>query len=54
MEQDHLRYWDRILRYRDIVVPGAREVYSGGIAAGPLRVIRQGQSYGSIAPPTSS
>jgi len=50
MEQDHLPYWDRLLRYRDIVVPGAREVYSGGIAAGPLRVIRQGQSYGSIAP----
>jgi hypothetical protein len=50
MEQDRLPYWDRILRYRDIVVPGAREVYSGGIAAGPLRIIRQGQSYGSIAP----
>ncbi|MDB4930919.1 MAG: hypothetical protein JWM10_3403 [Myxococcaceae bacterium] len=50
MEADRLPYWDRILRYRDIVVPGAREVYSDGIAAGPLRIVRQGQSYGSIAP----
>jgi len=50
MEQDRLANWDRLLRYRDIVVPGAREVYSEGIAAGPLRIIRAGESFGSIAP----
>jgi hypothetical protein len=39
MERDHLPYWDRILRYRDVVVPGTREVYSDGITAGYLRFI---------------
>ncbi len=43
MEREHLPYGDRILRYRDIVVPGAREVYSDGIAAGRLRVVRGGR-----------
>jgi hypothetical protein len=41
MQSSHLRYHDRILRYRDIVVPGAREVYSDGITAGRLRLVRQ-------------
>ncbi|MFO0559650.1 MAG: PEP/pyruvate-binding domain-containing protein [Polyangiales bacterium] len=39
MERDHLPYWDRILRYRDVVIPGTREVYSDGITAGYLRFI---------------
>jgi len=43
MERDRLPYWDRVLRYRDIVVPGAREVYSDGVAAGRLRVVRGGR-----------
>lgn len=43
MERERLPYWDRILRYRDIVVPGAREVYSDGIAAGRLRAVRGGR-----------
>jgi len=42
MERERLPYWDRLLRYRDLVVPGAREVYSEGIAAGRLRFLRNG------------
>jgi hypothetical protein len=45
MERERLPYWDKILRYRDLVVPGAREVYSDGITAGALRVIRAGQRF---------
>lgn len=48
MEAEHLANWDRLLRYRDIVVPGAREVYSEGIAAGRLRILRRGQSLDTV------
>ena len=40
MESERLPYWDRILRYSDVVVPGTREVYSDGITAGFLRLVR--------------
>ncbi len=40
MERDRSQYWDRILRYNDVVVAGTREVYSDGITAGYLRFIR--------------
>lgn len=40
MERERLPYWDRILRYSDVVVPGAREVYSDGVTAGYLRLVR--------------
>ncbi len=45
MERDHLPYWDRILRYRDIVTPGTREVYSDGVTAGSLRFIHAGDRF---------
>lgn len=50
MEREHLPYWDRILRYRDLVVPGAREVYSEGISAGHLRFLRGGGGLASTTP----
>ena len=43
IEAEKLPYWDRIVRYRDFVVPGETEVYSAGIAAGRLRFIRSGE-----------
>ncbi len=43
MERERLAYADRLLRYREFVVPGAREVYSDGVAAGRLRVVRGGR-----------
>ncbi len=48
MEAEHLANWDRLLRYGDIVVPGAREVYSEGVAAGRLRIIRRGESFDTV------
>ncbi len=50
MERERLPYWDRILRYRDLVVPGAREVYSDGITAGSLRFVRQGDRFDDTTP----
>ncbi len=50
MERERLPYWDRILRYRDIINPGAREVYSDGVAAGSLRFIRAGQRFDDTTP----
>ncbi len=50
MERERLPYWDRVLRYRDLVVPGAREVYSDGVAAGSLRFIRAGQRFDDTTP----
>jgi hypothetical protein len=42
MIRERLRYHDRVLYYRDIVVPGTSEVYSEGIAVGRMRVVRRG------------
>ncbi|MFO0608767.1 MAG: PEP/pyruvate-binding domain-containing protein [Polyangiales bacterium] len=50
MEREHLPYWDKILRYRDLVVPGAREVYSEGVAAGRLRFLRDGVGLDTTTP----
>lgn len=50
MEQGRLRYHDRILRFRDIVVAGSAEVYSDGITAGRLRVLRSGDGRGTTGP----
>ncbi|MFO0723830.1 MAG: PEP/pyruvate-binding domain-containing protein [Myxococcota bacterium] len=50
MEAGHLQYWDRILRYKELSVPGAREVYSSGITAGRLRVVRATDSLEDTSP----
>jgi hypothetical protein len=50
MERDRLPYHDRILRYRDVVVPGAREVYSDGITAGYLRFVRASEGVPNSNP----
>ncbi|MCB9558642.1 MAG: hypothetical protein H6707_21170 [Deltaproteobacteria bacterium] len=47
MEAEALRYHDRILRYTDLVVPGEIEVYSPGLTAGRLKMIRSGQPIDS-------
>ncbi|MCC7384598.1 MAG: hypothetical protein IT384_22310 [Deltaproteobacteria bacterium] len=38
-----LRYWDRIIHYRDLVTPGTAEVYSPGLTAGRLRAVAPGE-----------
>ncbi|MBI5514334.1 MAG: hypothetical protein HY909_11230 [Deltaproteobacteria bacterium] len=50
MERERLRYGDRILRYRDLVTRGAREVYSEGITAGRLKLVRRGMNPGDTTP----
>ena len=42
MEEQRLQYWDRIVRYADLAIPGEVEVYSPGIAAGRLRALLPG------------
>lgn len=44
MEARDLLYADRILRYGDLVEPGATEVYNPGITAGRLKIVRAGES----------
>lgn len=44
MEELELPWHDRILRYRDITVAGEVEVYSEGLTAGRLRLVRSGES----------
>ncbi len=43
MEELELPWHDRILRYRDITVAGEVEVYSEGLTAGRLRMVRAGE-----------
>ncbi len=43
MEQGALPYHERILRYDEIVVPGEVEVYSEGLVAGRLQLLRPGE-----------
>ncbi|MDB4928751.1 MAG: hypothetical protein JWM10_1235, partial [Myxococcaceae bacterium] len=50
MERERLPYADRLLRYADLVVPGAREVYSDGVTAGRLRVVRRGEAAVDATP----
>lgn len=39
MENEHLAYGDRIVRFADLAVPGETEVYSAGLTAGRLRIV---------------
>jgi len=50
MERERLPYWDRIYRYRDLIAPGAREVYSDGLTAGTVRVVRAGDRFDDTTP----
>lgn len=43
MEAEQLAYHDRVLRYDEIAVPGEVEVYSEGLVAGRLLVVRPGE-----------
>ena len=43
MERDLRPYHDRILRYRELAIPGEIEVYSEGLSAGRLRISRGGE-----------
>jgi hypothetical protein len=36
---------ERILRYSDVTVPGETEVYSEGLVAGRLKIVRAGESF---------
>ncbi len=45
MEAQQLRFHERILRLKDLIVDGEVEVYNGGLTAGRLRVIRSGESF---------
>jgi hypothetical protein len=37
---------ERMLRYADVTVPGETEVYSEGLVAGRLKIVRRGESFG--------
>jgi hypothetical protein len=50
MSAEGLRYGDRILRYADFVVPGDTEVYSTGLTAGRVRIVRAGESFEGGSP----
>jgi hypothetical protein len=50
LERERLPYADRLLRYADLVVPGAREVYSDGVTAGRLRVVPAGGTAADATP----
>jgi hypothetical protein len=47
MEDEELAYFDRLLRFDEVVVPGEVEVYSEGITAG--RVLRASSPDGQLA-----
>jgi hypothetical protein len=42
MESGKLPYWDRIVRYAELAVPGQVEVYNEALKAGRLKAIRSG------------
>ncbi len=50
MEGQQLRFHDRILRLKDLAVVGELEVYTGGLTAGRLRIIRSGESFEGTNP----
>ncbi len=50
MEAQQLRFYDRILRLKDLAVTGELEVYNGGLTAGRLRIIRSGESFEGTSP----
>ncbi len=43
MQSEGLPYADRVLRYGDLTIPGDVEVYSEGLVAGRLKIIRSGE-----------
>ena len=45
LESDGSPLAARILRYSDVTVPGETEVYSEGLVAGRLKVVRRGESF---------
>lgn len=47
LEQEKLRFHDRILRQKDLTVPGEVEVYSAGLTAGRLVRLKSGASLES-------
>ncbi|MBL8939589.1 MAG: hypothetical protein JNM69_33820 [Archangium sp.] len=47
LEQQKLRFHDRILRQKDLTVPGEVEVYSAGLTAGRLLRLKSGASLES-------
>ena len=44
IERDQLLYHDRLLRYEELAVPGETEVYSEGLTAGRLEIVRVGEA----------
>jgi hypothetical protein len=44
METQGLKWADRITRYDEIAPPGAASVYQAGVAAGRVRVVREGEA----------
>lgn len=44
MEQQGLRFHDRILRQKDLATDGELEVYNGGLTAGRIRIVRAGET----------
>lgn len=42
LETEKLPYWDRILRYEQLVTKGEVEVYSAGLTAGQVKVVHKG------------
>ncbi len=51
LEREQLPHHDRILRPKDLVVPGAIEVYNPGLAAGRLRFVRENEPIPEDASP---
>lgn len=45
IEGQHLQYWDRIIRLKDLTAAGEVEVYNDGITAGRLRLVPSGTSF---------
>lgn len=43
MKASQLPYWDRVIRYQDLAVPGETEVYSLGLTAGFPKIVRSGE-----------
>ncbi|MBI5548623.1 MAG: hypothetical protein HY901_32480 [Deltaproteobacteria bacterium] len=43
MKTSKLAYWDRVVTYQDVVIPGEVEVYSPGLTAGRPRIIHSGE-----------
>lgn len=49
MRAEQLPFFDRVTTYDEIVVPGETEVYSPGITAGRLKIVRSGEPVGETS-----